>query len=196
MNEVLKKNKIPDTSSIIIKEEEVINNIPENLFRKGPAKLHVFGKANYDTFKIRDLKSKDQERIKIMFADKIKEAIEDGENKYHYIKYKELYKYVDQRVKTDDNILIGDIIFEAQEYESRPYYGLNIVSYDLEKKYKIYNSNEGMPYIRDEKQIIQLKKNNVTYDNISKYRDKLPGFEWWEGFYYSWVEDGIYEGIN
>lgn len=187
MNQVLKKNKIPDTSSI--------NNIPENLFRKGPAKLHIFGKGNCDTFNIRDLKSKDQERIKIMFSDKINEAIEDGENKYHYIRYNELYKYVDHRVKTDDNILIGDIIFEAQEYESRPYYGLNIVSYDLERKCKIYNSNEGMPCIKYKEQIIQLKKNNVTYDNIVKYSEQLPDFEWWKEFYYSWVQHGLYEEI-
>jgi hypothetical protein len=195
MSQVLKKNKIPNTSSIIPKEEE-INDISENLFRKGPAKLHVFGKVNYDTFNIRDLKSEDQERIKIMFADKIKEAIEDGENKYHYIKYAELFEYVDKRVKTNDDILIGDIIYEAPEYESRPYYGLHIVSYDLEKKCKIYNFNEGMPYIKDKEQIIKLKKNNVTYDNISKYRNELPGFEWWEGFYYSWVQHGIYEDID
>ena len=186
---------MPDIS-IISKEEEIINNIPENLFRKGPAKLHVFGKVNYDTFNVRDLKSKDEERIKIMFAHKIKEAIEDGKNKYHYIKYPELYEYVDERVKTDDDILIGDIIYEASEYKSRPYYGLHIVSYDLENKCKTYNFNEGMPYIKDKEQIIQLKKNNVTYDNISVYRNELPGFEWWEGFYYSWVQDGIYECIN
>jgi hypothetical protein len=33
-----KKNKIPSTYSINTKNEEIINNIPENLFRKGPAK--------------------------------------------------------------------------------------------------------------------------------------------------------------
>ena len=186
MNQVLKKIKYLIHLQLIIYlkiylERDLLNYI-------------FLERGNYDTFNIRDLK-KDQEKIKIMFSDKINEAIKDGENKYHYIRYNELYKYVDHRVKTDDNILIGDIIFEAQEYESRPYYGLNIVSYDLERKCKIYNSNEGMPYIKYKEQIIQLKKNNVTYDNIVKYSEQLPDFEWWKEFYYSWVQQGIYEEI-
>jgi hypothetical protein len=127
-----------------------------------------------------------------MFKDKIEEAKKDGENWDSYINYPELYEYVYERVKTDDNILIGDIIYEAPEYESRPYYGLHIVSYDPKEKCKIYDSNEGMPCIKDTEQIKQLKKNNVTYDNISEYREKMPDFEWWSGFHYSWVEDGIY----
>ena len=187
-----KKNKIPSTYSINTKNEEIINNIPENLFRKGPAKLHVFGKCNGDTFKIKHLKYEDQEKIKLMFKDKIEEAKEDRENWDHYINYPELYEYVYERVKTDDNILIGDIIYEAPEYESRPYYGLHIVSYDPKEKCKIYDSNEGMPCIKDTEQIKQLKKNNVTYDNIREYKKKMPDFEWWSGFHYSWVEDGIY----
>lgn len=162
------------------------------LYRKGPAKLHIFGKGNYDTFKIYHLKYEDQQRMKLMFKDKIEEAKKDGEEWDRYISYPELYQYVDDRVKTDNNILIGDIIYEANEYESRPEYGFHMVSYDPEKKCKIYRFNEGMPLIK-EKQALQLKKNNVTYDNIDQYSRKLPGFDYWEGFYYSWVQHGIYE---
>ena len=97
-------------------------------------------------------------KIKLMFKDKIEEAKKDGENWDRYISYPELYEYVYERVKTDDNILIGDIIYEAPEYESRPYYGLHIVSYDPKEKCKIYDSNEGMPCIKDTAQIKQLKK--------------------------------------
>ena len=173
-----------------------MSQIPIDLFRKGPAKLHVFGKGNYETFKINHLNYKDQERIKLMNDNKIKLAIEDGwDNKYHYIGYRELYQYVDYRVKTDDNILIGDIIYEAPDYESRPYYGLHIVSYDQENKCKNYIFNEGMPYIEHKEQIIQLKKNNVTYCDIDVYKKKMPEFEYWNEFYYSWVENGIYSQI-
>ena len=171
---------------------QTINN---HLYRKGPAKLHVFGKGNYDTFKLNHLKSEDIKRMKLMFKDKIEQAKQDGwYDSGHYISYKELYEYVDDRVKTDNNILIGDIIYEANEYETRPEYGFHIVSYDPEKKCKIYRFNEGMPLIK-EKQIVQLKKNNVTYDDINKYSKQLPDFDYWEGFYYSWVEHGIYEGL-
>lgn len=189
--QISKKNKIPETSPVLK------NYIPAELYRKGPAKIHVFGKANYDSFHIRHLKNKDYDKIKLMFADKIQEAREEGyDDIYELISYSELYNYIDQKVKSDDDILIGDIIYEANEYESRPEYGFHIVSYDPEKKYKIYRFHEGMPHITDIEQIKQLKKNNVTYDNISEYRRKLPNFECWEGFYYSWVEDGIYSKLK
>lgn len=63
--------------------------------------------------------------------------------------------------KDRHNILIGDIIYEANEYETRPEYGFHMVSYDPEKKCKIYRFNEGMPLIK-EKQALQLKKNNIV----------------------------------
>ena len=191
MNQFQKKNKIPKTSHVLN------DSIPNELYRKGAAKIHVFGKANYDSFHIRHLKNKDYDKIKLMFADKIQEARDQGYDDIHeLISYSELYEYVDQKVKSDDNILIGDIIYEANEYESRPEYGFHIVSYDPEKKCKIYRFNEGMPHITDIEQIKQLKKNNVTFDNIDEYRNKLPNFECWEGFYYSWVKDGIYSELK
>lgn len=183
-------SKIPKTSDVLK------DFIPDELYRKGPAKIHVFGKANYDPFHIRHLKTKNYDKIKLMFANKIQEARDEGYDDIHeLISYSELYEYVDQKVKSDDNILIGDIIYKANEYESRPEYGFHIVSYDPEKKCKIYRFNEGMPYVTDLEQIKQLKKNNVTFDNIDEYRRKLPNFECWEGFYYSWVTDGIYNEL-
>ena len=78
---------------------ETINN---QLYRKGPAKLHVFGKGNYDTFKLNHLKSEDIKRMKLMFKDKIEQAKQDGwYDSDHYISYTELYEYVDERVRGD-----------------------------------------------------------------------------------------------
>ena len=174
-----------------------MNQISDDLFRKGAAKLHIFGKGNNDSFRISHLNSKDQKGVKLMFSDKIREAREKGYNDiYALIGYEELYEYVDKKVEEDNNILIGDIIYVAPAYESRPYYGLFIVSYDLKKKCKTYDNHEGMPYIKDINIIKQLKENDVTYDNINKYYSQLPKFEYWEEFKYSWVDHGIYEGIN
>ena len=36
----------------------------EKMFRKGPARLHAFGSGDFEEFKVSDLSSKDQEKIK------------------------------------------------------------------------------------------------------------------------------------
>ena len=51
-----------------------MNQISDDLFRKGAAKLHIFGKGNNDSFRISHLNSKDQKGVKLMFSDKIREA--------------------------------------------------------------------------------------------------------------------------
>ena len=144
------------------------------MYRKGPARLHAFGSGDYEEFQVSDLCAEDQKNIRAMFPNKT-------------ISYEELSEYVFHKLKDDKNMLIGDIVFIATPYTSRPYYGFGVIYFDEKNNEKSIGFNEGYPYnIEYKGQIEQLQKNNVTYDDINAYQSIMPAFPMWSEWAEMW----------
>tara|TARA_Y100000385_G_C12946489_1_gene573540 strand:+ start:312 stop:779 length:468 start_codon:yes stop_codon:yes gene_type:complete len=150
-----------------------------NMYRNGPAKLHDFGKGDFEDFKVTDLKSVHLKNIKKMFP-------------RQYISYEKLSDYVFKLLEEDNDMLIGDIIYIATSYTTRPYYGFGIVYFDEDKNKKSISFDEGQPYIKYKHQIRKLWENNVTYNNIKTYAKQMPSFPYWNEWKETWVDKGLF----
>ena len=152
------------------------------MYRKGQAKLHAFGSGDFEEFKVTDLNPTDQKKIKEMFPKQ-------------RIGYDELRDYVFKRLEEDDDMLIGDVVYIPTGYLSRPYYGFGIIYFNEEEDKKSISFDEGHPYIPYKNQIMQLRKNKVTYYS-SYYWQQMPAYPYWDVWDRMWVDDGLYATLK
>jgi hypothetical protein len=74
-------------------------------------------------------------------------------------RFDELHTYYENamitKVKTDTNILVGDIVYIESTYETRQYYGLHIVVLDADGNKSLYMYGDGISLSSLDKQIVK-----------------------------------------
>uniref|UniRef100_A0A6C0LRH0 Uncharacterized protein n=1 Tax=viral metagenome TaxID=1070528 RepID=A0A6C0LRH0_9ZZZZ len=83
-------------------------------------------------------------------------------------RFNELHEYYEnamiKKVKTDTNILVGDIVYIETTYETRQYYGLHIVVLDADGNKSLYMYGDGIRLGSLDKQTVKtLLDHNATF---------------------------------
>jgi hypothetical protein len=83
-------------------------------------------------------------------------------------RFDELHTYYDdamvKKVKTDANIMIGDVVYIETRYESRQYYGLHIVVVDADGNKTLYMYGDGIRLKPLHKQVVKaLLEHNPAF---------------------------------
>jgi len=92
-------------------------------------------------------------------------------------RFNELHEYYEnamiKKVKTDANILVGDIVYIETTYETRQYYGLHIVVLDADGNKSLYMYGDGISLSIQDKPLIKALLDHTAEFFKKADRDSL-----------------------